>query len=65
MHDEVGGNGNGIPEPGESVTIDLALLNEGSATAEDVWAVLAGGPYLEIDPTPVAYGDLPPDAAVV
>jgi hypothetical protein len=64
MSDDVGGNGNGIPEPGEDVVLDITVANQGSAAVTDVWGTLSGGPYLDIDPTPVAFGQLDPETAV-
>ena len=64
VNDETGGNGNGIPEPGEDVVLDITVTNQGSAAVSDVWGTLSGGPYLDIDPTPVAFGVLDPEANV-
>ncbi len=64
IDDEVGGNGNGIAEPGEDLLLTVTVANEGSAQVDQVSGVLWGGPYLEIDPTPAAYGTLPAGAQV-
>ncbi len=62
VDDDAGGNGNGIPEPGEDVTLDITVTNRGSAAVADVWGSLFGGPYLECDSTPAAFGALDPEA---
>jgi hypothetical protein len=63
VNDEAGGNGNGIPEPGEDLVLDITVANQGSAAVSDVWGTLSGGPYLEIDPTPVSFGTLDPETS--
>ncbi len=63
VDDNLGGNGNGIPEPGENVTLDITVTNSGSAAVADVWGSLFGGPYLECDPTPVSFGTLDAQAS--
>ena len=62
VSDDVGGNGNGIPEPGEDVTLEITVANSGSAAVADVSGSLFGGPYMECDPSPAAFGALDPGA---
>jgi len=62
--DTVGGDGDGIPEPGESIVMMITVANEGAASVADVSGTLTGGAYLEADPTPFAYGALGPGASV-
>jgi hypothetical protein len=62
VDDAAGGNGNGIPEPGEDILLDITVINEGSSEVTDAWGSLSGGPYLVIDPTPVAFGTIGPGA---
>ncbi len=57
--DSVGGNGNGILEPGEWVDLPLTLANSGAATATNVRAQVASlSPYLEVVQSPSAIGNL-------
>ncbi len=62
--DTVGGDGDGIPEPGETIVMMIAVANEGAAAVTDVSGALTGGAFLEADPTPFAYGTLAPGASV-
>jgi hypothetical protein len=57
--DDSGGNNNGIPDPGETVTLTMALSNEGSSDSPDLVAYLgtASG-YFIPDETPVGLGVL-------
>ncbi len=64
VDDQVGGNGNGIPEPGEDLVISLTVENSGSITAPGVNCMLNGGAYLTADPTPRPYGDMVSGAQV-
>jgi hypothetical protein len=62
VDDAAGGDGDGTPEPGETVLLAVTLGNEGSATAVNVAGVLGEtSAYLSIDPTPVAFGTLAPE----
>lgn len=58
VDDQAGGNGNGIPEPGEDLVLSLTVENSGSVTAPGVSCVLNGGAYLTADPAPRLYGDM-------
>ncbi len=60
VSDIAGGDGDGIPEPGETVALDITITNQGSVGASDVWGTLAGGAYLQADPTPCSFGTLNP-----
>jgi hypothetical protein len=55
-----GGDGDGIPEPGETVTLSITVTNQGSVGVTDCWGTLYDGPYCNADPTPRAYGALAP-----
>ncbi|UCC13019.1 MAG: hypothetical protein JSW02_05705 [candidate division WOR-3 bacterium] len=60
-YEVVGGNGNGILDPGETADIVVTLANDGSATADDVTAVLsAGSSWLVIDDGYGAFGSIDP-----
>ncbi len=63
LDDSVGGNGDGIPQPGEEIVLDISLKNDGSATVSDVWGTLLGGAYVTAEPTPQEFGDLASGAA--
>ena len=57
--DSVGGNGNGILEPGEWFDLPLTLANSGAATATNVRAQVASlSPYLEVIQSSSAVGNL-------
>ena len=57
LDDSVGGNGNGIPEPGEQVLFSLGIENVGGAETPDLTGVaLPGSDYFTLDPTPHALG---------
>lgn len=64
VDDTVGGDGDGIPEPGESVELILTLGNSGSAAAVNVMGTLTGGAFLTADPTAQSFGELVPDSQV-
>jgi serine protease len=64
IDDQAGGNGNGAAEPGEDVLLTISVANVGSGQADQVLGTLWGGPYLEIDPTPVSFGTVAPGAHV-
>ncbi|KPK64210.1 hypothetical protein AMJ83_02985, partial [candidate division WOR_3 bacterium SM23_42] len=60
----VGGNGNGLLEPGETLDLLITLENQGSATAADVAASIATvDAYLTILTDTSSYGDIPADSA--
>lgn len=57
LDDSVGGNGNGIPEPGEQVSFSLAIDNTGGADTPDLTGVtLPASDYFTLDQTPHAIG---------
>ncbi len=60
--DTVGGDGDGIPEPGETIALTITVANDGHAEVADVIGVLTGGAFLEADPTPQSYGTMAPGA---
>ncbi len=64
VDDTAGGDGDGIPEPGEDILLTISVANEGGAAVASVVGVLTGGAYLTADPTPVSYGTLAPAAVV-
>ncbi|MBD3348638.1 MAG: hypothetical protein GF400_05525, partial [Candidatus Eisenbacteria bacterium] len=63
--DDSGGNGNGVPEPGETVDVDVQLLNEGNGDAVAVTGRLRypGATVTVIDST-ASWGDVPAGATV-
>ncbi len=65
VSDAVGGDGDGIPEPGEEITLEITAANQGSVGVTDVWGALSGGPYLAIDDGPVSFGAIDPEASAV
>jgi hypothetical protein len=59
LDDSVGGNGNGVPEPGEWIDLPLTLLNSGDTTAEQVRArVTSPSPQVEVAVAETAFDDL-------
>jgi len=64
VNDDVGGNGNGIPEPGEDVVLDITVVNSGSIGLTEVTGTLGGGPHVEADPTPIPFGTIDPSGSV-
>jgi len=56
LEDAAGGDGDGIPEPGETITLDLTVENQGSVPAGGVVGILQDGSYLDADPTPLGFG---------
>ncbi|MBN3034643.1 MAG: hypothetical protein JW861_03600 [Bacteroidales bacterium] len=64
VHD-ASGNGNGIPEFGEAITLDMELKNVGSVTATAVNATLAtADPYVTVTDGTEYYGDMAPAQAI-
>ncbi|MCW5971098.1 MAG: S8 family serine peptidase [Blastocatellales bacterium] len=56
---EIGGNGNGIVEAGESARLSVEIRNTGSVDASNVRAVLTSlSPEVFAAPTEVVYGDI-------
>ncbi len=60
ISDDAGGNGNGVAEPGESITLELTLTNNGGATAVDLVGTLTGDAYLFIDESMINFGTITP-----
>jgi len=61
VDDTAGGDGDGTPEPGESLVLTVPVANSGGAGITDVWGTLVqASPYLTVDPTPQSYGALLP-----
>ena len=61
---EFGGNGNGMPDPGETVQFGLVLRNDGHHLAEDVSVQLhTSDPYCDITAGSSAFADLLPGAS--
>jgi hypothetical protein len=64
--DDASGNGNGMPDPGETVTVTLAVTNTGGSQAPDLQAVLASNsPCFVPDPTPHTLGTISVGETVV
>jgi hypothetical protein len=58
--DDIMGNGNGEPDPGETCDMTVALKNEGSQKAIQVSADLfCGDPYVTLTASSSAYPDIP------
>ncbi len=58
--DDIGGNGNGKPDPGETCSVAVTLKNTGSSNAMQVQAVLlCSDPYVTITSGTSTYPDLP------
>ncbi|MGC9337742.1 MAG: C25 family cysteine peptidase [Candidatus Cloacimonadia bacterium] len=59
--DSLGGDGDGIAEPGEAVNLNIILRNEGLALAENVSAILScDNPYIDIPESVGEFGDILP-----
>ncbi|MBC8526829.1 MAG: right-handed parallel beta-helix repeat-containing protein, partial [Candidatus Cloacimonetes bacterium] len=59
--DSLGGDGDGIAEPGETVNPNIILKNEGLALAQNVDAILwCDNPYIEIPECIWEFGDILP-----
>jgi hypothetical protein len=56
--DTGGGDGDGIPEPGETVTLQLSVTNQGSVGVTACSGTLQDGSYCDADPTPRSFGDI-------
>ena len=57
-----GGNGNGVAEPGESISLSITVYNDGSGTAHGIDGVLSAGgdPYVTITQAGSSFGDVAP-----
>ncbi|MBU1651135.1 M28 family peptidase, partial [bacterium] len=63
VFDEISGNGNHAPDPGETISIDVTLINVGSEPATGISATLSTtDPYLTITQNSATYPDLAPQA---
>jgi hypothetical protein len=62
VDDATGGDGDGIPEPGEDLTLTITVQNTGSTAVTGVSGALAGSGFVTADPTPRSFGDLPAQA---
>jgi hypothetical protein len=61
IEDHAAGNGNGLPEPGETVALLVCIENGGLATARGISASFAADDaFLEVVRTACDIGDLPP-----
>jgi hypothetical protein len=59
--DDSGGDNDGHPDPGESVDLDIILINDGSGAATAVQADLScPNGFVSINPGTVAYADIVP-----
>jgi hypothetical protein len=59
LDDSVGGNGDGVLDPGEWVDLPLTLLNSGDTTAQDVRARLSSAsPWVQVIRPQTTFGDL-------
>jgi hypothetical protein len=58
--DDLGGNDNGKPDPGETTDMEVILQNDGSAGVTQVAAdLVCNDPYVTIDVTSASYPDIP------
>jgi hypothetical protein len=58
--EDLGGNDNGKPDPGETTNMQIILLNDGSAGVTEVAAdLVCVDPYITIDVTSASYPDVP------
>ncbi len=66
IDDSGGGNGNGTPEPGETVAVTLQIENVGGSATQALTAVLgSASPYFGTDPTPHTLGTLEVGQSIV
>ncbi|MFH1336952.1 MAG: M14 family zinc carboxypeptidase [Candidatus Zixiibacteriota bacterium] len=57
--DDLGGNGNGKPDPGETCSVVVTLKNEGSTNSQQVQAtLLSNDPYVTVTSSTSLYPDL-------
>jgi len=65
VDDTTGGNGNGVPEPGETLALSLWIENTGLGLARDVTGTLSTlDPYLTVLSGELSFGPIPPRAQV-
>ncbi len=63
--DDIGGNENGEPDPGETCNMRVTLKNKGSQEAVQVSGNLTcNSPYVTVTASSSAYPDIPPDNSV-
>lgn len=63
VDDTTGGNGNGVPEPGEDFAFSLWIENTGLGLARDVTGMLSTvDPYLTVTGAGASFGSIPPGA---
>jgi len=63
--DDIGGNGNGEPDPGETCDMTVVLKNKGSQKAIQVSAdLVCEDSYVTVTASSSAYPDIPPDSLV-
>jgi len=61
VFDDIGGNNNGAPDPGETISILVYLINVGTQTATNISAILSTtNQYLTITQNSATYPDLNP-----
>jgi hypothetical protein len=60
---DIGGNGNGEPDPGETCDMTVVLKNKGSQKAIQVSGdLVCNDPYVTVTASSSAYPDIPPDS---
>ncbi len=63
--DSQGGNGNGRPDPGETVNVIFSLANAGLDTARNLMCVVVpGDTFITVSEDSFNYGDIPPVSSV-
>lgn len=62
IDDSAGGDGDGLPESGETVVLTATISNAGSVGLADASLAFGGDPYLEPDPVTLQLGAMEPDA---
>ena len=66
LNDSLSGNGNGIPDPAETVQVWIPLTNSGDSLAQNVNLILTSqNPYVTILDTSIDYGDISPGDTVL
>ena len=56
---DLSGNGNGIPEPGETFDLNISVKNEGAELASEVVGILSSSnPYVQINDDTANFGDI-------
>ncbi len=63
--DDSQGNGNGVPDPGESVNVIFTLANSGLDTAANfVCVVVPGDSFLNLSVDTISFGNIAPEATI-